>query len=480
MKKLSILLLTTILSSSVVFAQDNRSLKRGFAEETLVYEEDYNQLKKGSTWFYDWAISPSAQLADLCGAENGLEFVPMVWGSGFNADQLKAWSEAHPNDRFILGFNEPNLTGNHGGSAINPTKAAEVWHELEQFAKDNNLKLVAPALNYSPDEVDGVRYSTPDMWMDAWINAYKSAYGTAPQYEYLALHSYMGNATAMKSYIDNFAKKYGKKVWLTEFASAPDGITETEESQVRKMIEMVMMLEKNDNVYRYAWFKGRDANIAAPFWGLITKPNKSKGIERGHLSTLGYTYNNMPVYTGEDKYFAIGESFNASKFADCSNLMGMRQSKDKLFYYGPELIMMGGSASVTYNIDVPADGDYKLVMRYANNGNTVKMNIIDKDGNKQVEKFELPSTGGESKYSDISFDISLKAGKQPITISKANFADFGLTRLEVNTTGTLAIDNVKAAKNGNKDAWYTLQGVRVAEPTTKGIYIHQGRKVIVR
>ena len=30
------------------------------------------------------------------------------------------------------------------------------------------------------------------------------------------------------------------------------------------------------------------------------------------------------------------------------------------------------------------------------------------------------------------------------------------------------------------DAWYTLQGVQVAQPTQKGVYIHQGRKIIVR
>ena len=33
--------------------------------------------------------------------------------------------------------------------------------------------------------------------------------------------------------------------------------------------------------------------------------------------------------------------------------------------------------------------------------------------------------------------------------------------------------------NTNDDAWYTIQGVRVAQPT-KGIYIHNNKKVVIK
>lgn len=41
---------------------------------------------------------------------------------------------------------------------------------------------------------------------------------------------------------------------------------------------------------------------------------------------------------------------------------------------------------------------------------------------------------------------------------------------------------VKGVETGHADdgAWYTLTGTRIAQPTQKGIYIHQGRKVIIR
>ena len=45
--------------------------------------------------------------------------------------------------------------------------------------------------------------------------------------------------------------------------------------------------------------------------------------------------------------------------------------------------------------------------------------------------------------------------------------------------GTTAIQNVTTHPAITDDAWYTLQGVRVAQPT-RGLYIHNGKKVVVK
>ena len=45
--------------------------------------------------------------------------------------------------------------------------------------------------------------------------------------------------------------------------------------------------------------------------------------------------------------------------------------------------------------------------------------------------------------------------------------------------GTTAIQNVTTHPATTDDAWYTLQGVRVAQPT-HGLYIHNGKKVVVK
>lgn len=45
---------------------------------------------------------------------------------------------------------------------------------------------------------------------------------------------------------------------------------------------------------------------------------------------------------------------------------------------------------------------------------------------------------------------------------------------------TTRIDTIGTATIEGDDAWYTLSGTRVAKPTQKGIYIHNGKKILVK
>ena len=47
---------------------------------------------------------------------------------------------------------------------------------------------------------------------------------------------------------------------------------------------------------------------------------------------------------------------------------------------------------------------------------------------------------------------------------------------------TTAIESVtmEEAKNTPDDAWYTITGMRINKPTQAGLYIHNGKKVIIR
>lgn len=49
-----------------------------------------------------------------------------------------------------------------------------------------------------------------------------------------------------------------------------------------------------------------------------------------------------------------------------------------------------------------------------------------------------------------------------------------------NGQGTTGISTVATETTVDSDAWYTLQGVRVETPTKGGIYIHKGRKIVVK
>lgn len=47
------------------------------------------------------------------------------------------------------------------------------------------------------------------------------------------------------------------------------------------------------------------------------------------------------------------------------------------------------------------------------------------------------------------------------------------------TSGVTEIKNVEVNKQNNDNAYYTLQGIKVLKPT-KGIFIHNGKKIVIK
>ena len=52
----------------------------------------------------------------------------------------------------------------------------------------------------------------------------------------------------------------------------------------------------------------------------------------------------------------------------------------------------------------------------------------------------------------------------------------------VNGKVVTAIENttITAVKKTTDDAWYSITGVRISKPAQPGLYIHNGKKVIIR
>lgn len=93
----------------IALQAEAKSFKRGFGENTLYYVEDLQALLPGNSWFYNWGNEPSAQIADYIGQEKGIEYIPMAWNANYDINKMKAYYAAHPNDKYLLGFNEPNF-----------------------------------------------------------------------------------------------------------------------------------------------------------------------------------------------------------------------------------------------------------------------------------------------------------------------------------------------------------------------------------
>jgi hypothetical protein len=236
---------------------------------------DLTALAGGISWWYNWSSSPEPGAAAVYQSLN-VEFVSMVWGGSVQADKVAALIPA--GTRSLLGFNEPNFISQ---SNMPPSEAAARWPVLQQIATSNHLKLASPAVNYCDDCVSegGTKFSDPVAYLDAFFAACRDC-----TIDYIAVHWYACDVSALKWYIGRF-KKYNKPIWLTEFACGDrphDQITL--DVQKNYMQAAVDYLEHEPAVYRYAWFSGRHAAI----------PNVNLLGADGQLTELGRLYVNLP------------------------------------------------------------------------------------------------------------------------------------------------------------------------------------------
>jgi len=130
---------------------------------------------------------------------------------------------------------------------------------------------------------------------------------------------------------------------------------------------------------------------------------------------------------------------------------------------------------------------------------TEKVEVSDAAGNKCVGTY-APTTFFGEKYWYLSkgfwYGSSLYTEENPVQL-KALRAYVDYTENTVTSAPKIIIDEpdgttttVDAAtfntgafstRGSNDDSWYSLTGARLTEvPTKKGVYIHQGRKVIIK
>ena len=102
--------------------------------------------------------------------------------------------------------------------------------------------------------------------------------------------------------------------------------------------------------------------------------------------------------------------------------------------------------------------------------------IEPEEGDKT--NFVLAKKDGVVGFYKVAQQGTLAPNKAYLQIPTASLTSTsganGITFVE---DGTTAIQSVTTATTD--DAWYTLQGVRVAQPT-RGLYIHNGKKVVVK
>ena len=91
--------------------------------------------------------------------------------------------------------------------------------------------------------------------------------------------------------------------------------------------------------------------------------------------------------------------------------------------------------------------------------------------------------GAENKLHWPSANMTLGACRAYFDLGTANASEFVLNfdGEEDNTTGIIEVKEVNASLGVNDNSWYDLSGRKLdKQPTEKGLYIHNGKKVVIK
>lgn len=277
-----------------------------------------------------------------------------------------------------------------------------------------------------------------------------------------ATYSYNEDLDLIKSNEANGVTAYYASRFTVEKKDVSAGSTSDEETQYAVMMKPLTSL--NDGTATYVTAnKGillkKSANVGNTDCYMIANPRNVDSYSAPETITgdvknylVGTGANSANIYgrgkDGDDDYtnFLMGYAYKYyTDVTDPNSGSEYRFDRDWSFY---PLIVSG-----TYNL--AAQRCYLKIP-----GNL----YVDRNGNLVVMPSSSRRSAGES--------AEAPATKAALSIV---FDDDPLTG-----QGTTGISTVATETTIDSDAWYTLQGVRVDVPTKGGIYIHKGRKIVVK
>ena len=179
--KLHVFILVLLSLFSCV-KSNSTSTKKGLGVSSKNYICGDNAALLGISWYYNWGTHPTESDNPEC-EDSSTGFVPMIWGY---------WGQQFPELEYdtVLGFNEPN---HHNQANLEPEEAAYAWIEFQAAYPDKVL--VSPCA--SPPNTEE--------WFDKFFEVCDLI---GCRVDYLATHSYSGNADKDMDNINNLYKRY--------------------------------------------------------------------------------------------------------------------------------------------------------------------------------------------------------------------------------------------------------------------------------
>lgn len=405
------LLVTLAVYCTAAFASQAeplRSCKRGlgFTNET---SHDLATLSNRVAWWYNWALVPGDAVKDNY-PQSAVEYVPLVWSGDFDETYLRQYLASHPQIKYLQTFNEPNFASQ---ANMTPQQVADIWPRLEAIADEYQLQLVAPAVNYSPGDVDipGTDDNgSPFAYLDAFFAACNNC-----RVDYIAIHGFMGSANALENYLQQFHQRYNKPLWLTEWNLNLGNNRETLEKQMDFLAETTRWLEQQDYVFRYAWLLGRSSEGAnsAPYVDILTP--------EGGWTQLGALYQAIPA---TDYYQPVPATVEVEA-AQTLDGFHHRASYDTQGQPVVQLFSddLNHGATLSYQLYSEHNQDYQFSLSYATlNDAQISMQVDGGDW----QTLYLPSTGNQYVWRQQQDTLTLPAGNHRLIIR----VDYGEPNLD--------------------------------------------------
>ena len=369
----------------------HRSTKRGVAF-SFTRTDDAMLLSPAISWWYNWGPDCTAEGVNNLFALDSVVFLPMAWNTGFNVERIRNYVKAHPSCKYILAYNEPNLTDQ---ANMIPQRAAENWPQLKALATELNLKIVSPAMNYGT--LSG--YHDPIKWLDEFFACEGVSLNDV---DAIAIHCYMASPSAFKDYVGRF-EKYGKPIWMTEFC-AWDPVPGSVETQLNYMCDVINWMEQTSLVERYAWFIPRSSGKvdSAPYMQLLTHSTPSELTEAGRVFTSLSTFD-------KTVWLDCSKPLSAINYVGLSHdAIQIRSNTDTDKGLMVKDIREG--QWLEYQLFLP-EGVTQIALRYATVLNSTALIF---EGTQLIAVAELPKTGSMTDWATASAPISVKAGKHTI------------------------------------------------------------------
>lgn len=384
--------------------------------------QDLNVIDERMAWFYDWSPSAPVSVSGIYPSQS-IDFTPMLWGRNSSEINLRQFLDNNPDVKYLLGFNEPT----HLNQAnMTPQEAADLWPILESIADDYNLQLVSPAVGNS------TLYGAWD-YLDAFFQACTNC-----RVDYIAVHKYGKDQEKFKEFIRE-SYQYGKPVWVTEWAGNGGGggpnWPETAVDQIEFLADTTRWLESEDNVYRYAWFVGRNKEGVQnwPYNGLLG--------ENGATTALGEVYFAIPskgyLYQAGVKIPAVGannlDGINYTEISDGDNIIATTADTS-------------GSSYLEFDFDIQEAQTYALEIRAASPSNGL-IKLIKKQ--ETLQTIEDISTGTNPNWQTI--------------VSDSFQLDSGNNRLRLEADSNIAINSVTLVTSENLSEPEPTMGITIGE-----------------